>query len=308
MKLFLIRHGETVDNVAGVYAGVRDSALTNHGILQANRLGQHFASSGLRFTKIFSSNLQRAFKTAEAIKLAQLDVQVSKPPSDSREIHAVEMTRLPILREQDFGFYEGKPFYARSRESKKTGKEAHHDLHKNDPGFQDVESKEAMTVRMNSFLNEHLLPLLRAEAPRSENVVAIVSHGIILSTLWRCLLRRFAPRTVSLIPGLLVEGMSLEHLGGWSNTGYLELDINHLDINLQIVEPSTTELAVVEKPNRYLHDDDGLAEWRILIKVVNGKDHLKGVKRARGGIGSSKFDEGQKTIESFFKKQKVRNS
>ncbi|KAM3468559.1 hypothetical protein MY5147_007828, partial [Beauveria neobassiana] len=44
MRLLLIRHGETVDNVAGIFAGVRDSALTTHGVLQAGRLGGHLAA------------------------------------------------------------------------------------------------------------------------------------------------------------------------------------------------------------------------------------------------------------------------
>ena len=45
-----------------------------------------------------------------------------------------------------------------------------------------------------------------------------------------------------------------------------------------------------------------LAGFTMLINTVNGKDHLKHLKRTGGGVGSSKFDDKQKTIESFFKR------
>src|ERR1700759_2039622 len=64
MRLFLIRHGETVDNVAGLYAGTLDSALTNHGVEQANRLGEFFTQNEVIFSHIFASPLSRAFRTA----------------------------------------------------------------------------------------------------------------------------------------------------------------------------------------------------------------------------------------------------
>src|ERR1700761_205792 len=67
MKLYLIRHGETVDNVAGLYAGSRDSTLTNHGVEQTERLGEYLARNGVKFTHVFASPLSRAYKTAEAV-------------------------------------------------------------------------------------------------------------------------------------------------------------------------------------------------------------------------------------------------
>lgn len=70
MRLLLIRHGETVDNVAGVYAGSRDSALTAHGVLQAGRLAAHLAEH-VEVDRMFSSDLQRAAITAQAILDAQ---------------------------------------------------------------------------------------------------------------------------------------------------------------------------------------------------------------------------------------------
>jgi hypothetical protein len=43
----------------------------------------------------------------------------------------------------------------------------------------------------------------------------------------------------------------------------------------------------------------------LVVKAVNSQEHLKGLKKTRGGIGSSKHDEKQKTMDSFFKRQKL---
>lgn len=217
MKLYLIRHGETVDNVAGLYAGVRDSALTVHGVEQANRLGNYFAQNGVKISHIFASPLTRAFKTAEAIQIAQ-DVAGSKDSTTGLEI-----VKVDELMEQSFGFYEGKPFFARS-DPKKTGKESHHEKHRNDPGFEDMETKEAMGRRADTFLDQHLLPLMQNSGDESMTV-AVVSHGMLLSTLWRRMLLRLPKKSLTIAPEVMAARgeIVLEHLGGWSNTGYLEL-------------------------------------------------------------------------------------
>ncbi|KAL6710867.1 hypothetical protein ACN47E_007924 [Coniothyrium glycines] len=172
MTLFLIRHGETVDNVAGLYAGSRDSELTNHGYQQATRLGVHFKALGLSFTHVFSSQLQRAAKTAEKIREAQL----AAAGVESNPRIVPDVVQLPILMEQDFGSMEGKKFFERSIDYKTTGKEQHRQANKSSVEFVDVESKEVMARRADQFLNEHFLPLLRDDTETADFVVAIVSH------------------------------------------------------------------------------------------------------------------------------------
>jgi broad specificity phosphatase PhoE len=168
MRLFLIRHGETVDNVAQLHAGSRDSALTNHGYQQATRLGQHFKALGLTFTHLFSSHLQRAVKTAGKIRDAQLT-----PANDANIAKAaLVVVQLRALIEQDFGSKEGKRFYERLD-------------NKDTSGFVEVESKDSMAHRADSFLEEYLLPLLGKASKDADSVVAIVSHSIFLSTLWK---------------------------------------------------------------------------------------------------------------------------
>lgn len=248
---------------------------------------------GLRFTHFYSSNLSRANQTAKAIR----DAQISKPED---KIH---VKRLECLREQDFGFYEGKPFYARPPDSNKTGKEEHRAQHIQEPGFQDVESKESLMSRADHFTHQHLLPLICEDGRTQEYIVAVVSHGIMLNSLWRSILKLFAQRTVSIAPGVSVGGASgsapLEYLGGWSNTGYLELDIRPaMSGNPPVASESDTQDASSAKTDT-LSSMAGLA---MVVRAINGKEHLQGLKRTRN-VGSGKHDEKQKTMDSYFNKK-----
>ncbi|KAI8934988.1 hypothetical protein NX059_008654 [Plenodomus lindquistii] len=339
LKLFLIRHGETVDNVAQLLAGSRDSELTNHGFQQATRLGLHFKTLGLTFTHLFSSHLQRAVKTAGKIREAQLSATGNG--SDTHSVPGV--VQLPLLTEQDFGSMEGKKWATPPADASATGKAV--------ADFVAVETKEAMAIRADSFLDEYLIPLLDDSLAPSELVIAIVSHGIFLSTLWKRLLRRFPPQSVILSLDSLASPLpSLEHLGGWSNTGYLELHLVRLSIEANsppilgsvaeaplpasgsknssptpkesddqannVVEPvqATAERPVEAEPHAEAAMTSSVAQittsgliqgWNTYILTINGKDHLKGLKRTGGGVGSSRHDASQKSIDTFFKRRKI---
>jgi broad specificity phosphatase PhoE len=329
MKLYLIRHGETVDNVAGLYAGVRDSGLTVHGVEQARRLGEYFAKNDVQLTHIFSSPLSRAYKTAEAIQKAQPGI--TDAASDQLSI-----TKVPDLIEQDFGFYEGKPFYARS-DPKKNGRAEHYEKHKYEPGFVDVESKESMGKRADAFLDSCLLPLLESSHLNRPLSVAIVSHGMLLSNLWRRLLLRFSRRSMSVSPEVTAgrSGLVLEHLGAWSNTGYLELAMSKETANEPEVDrPDSTTVAEAAPDNASLpeattsapkddtnptlemtnaleaeqpqtHSKKSMAGWSTHIVAIDSKQHLVGLKRQRGGIGRAAHDENQTKLDGFFKRQRT---
>ncbi|KZM21466.1 uncharacterized protein EKO05_0006284 [Ascochyta rabiei] len=346
MRLFLIRHGETVDNVAQLYAGSRDSALTVHGYQQATRLGQHFRSLDLTLTHLFSSHLQRAAKTAGLVREAQL-----QPKGDAQSARPVpEVNQLRILMEQDFGDLEGRKWSEMQAELQTK------------PGFVGVETKEAMGLRADAFLDEHLLLLLEETAEGSDPVVAIVSHGIFLSTLWKRLLRRLPARSILLLPELQSTARpSLEHLGGWSNTGYLELHMTRdeavkssiadlvpsptskPDVSQPVKSKSHDNIGAVKAPQATMQEGTGEAGvsavtvrdavdardttliasappapsntrvpgphitcgWTTTILTINGKDHLKDLKRTGGGVGSSRHDASQQGIEHFFKRRKL---
>jgi len=304
--IYLVRHGETVHNIAGVYAGISDSALTNHGVEQGLRLGRHFAKQDVVFTHFFASDLSRARKTAENIRIGQATGE-----------DAPEIILDPNLREQDFGFYELKPFYARSADSGKTGKETHRQEHKDEEGFQDIETKESMAKRADSFLDQHLTPVLQGAPLDHEYTILIVSHGILLSSLWKAILRRQKPQTVNLAAEL-EKPIALEHLGGFSNTGYLHLYLTKISTG----QPASTIEETVDQSRK----EDGIPStgaedtiepvvaaasgprspsFSIHVRAINGKEHLKGLKRTGGGVGSSKSDASQSSLESFFKKRKT---
>ncbi|KAK1907215.1 hypothetical protein P3342_005539 [Pyrenophora teres f. teres] len=337
IKLFLIRHGETVDNVAQLYAGSRDSALTNHGVQQAIRLGFHLKSLGFTFTHLFSSHLQRAANTAGKIREAQIT-----PESNGNAAKTVPpVVQLPLLTEQDFGSMEGKKFHDRSQ-LELSGKEKK----KDSTAFVPVESKDTMAHRADSFLDEHLLPLLGDTSKDVTPEVAIVSHGIFLSTLWKRLLLRLPHQSVVLSSELQAKARSsLEHLGGWSNTGYLELHLQRAEAENPILAPlarplpepfsppaemptanegfgevgvpesatddilsvaSDADLSTSPVPVPSLDTTSRVAQgWSATILTINGKDHLRGLKRTGGGVGSARHDTSQKSIDVFFKRRRV---
>ncbi len=65
--LYLIRHGETNANVAGLWQGSTDSPLNERGLAQARALAQRIAREHLPISVIYSSPLRRARQTAELV-------------------------------------------------------------------------------------------------------------------------------------------------------------------------------------------------------------------------------------------------
>ena len=275
-----------------------DSALTNHGVLQAQQLGTHLASR-FRFTHIFCSDLKRAFKTAVAVQQGQREKYKSY----------AGIEQLRVLQEQDFGSYERQPFGTRDKAAEKLVTK---DQKRNKLEFKDAETKASMAARADGFLDDHLLPIIKATRIDREQEVAVVAHGIILSTLWKCLLRRFALHSVTVGQGVDIQAgdvTTLEHLGSWSNTGYLELNVQFQSstgnlagiTEILVSEESTAANAKRSSPRPVAV----LYDWKITIRAVNCRDHLRGLKRTGGGVGSSKHDESQKNIDAFFKKRRV---
>jgi broad specificity phosphatase PhoE len=61
--VYLARHGETAWTLSGQHTGLTDLPLTANGEVNARRLGERL--KGLKFTKVFTSPLQRAARTCE---------------------------------------------------------------------------------------------------------------------------------------------------------------------------------------------------------------------------------------------------
>ncbi|KAI1488737.1 phosphoglycerate mutase-like protein [Biscogniauxia mediterranea] len=283
MYLLLIRHGESVDNVAGLYAGSRDSPLTNHGVLQALRLGEHLAkqrSSIGPIRHIFSSNLKRAVRTAEAVADAQ---RLSHVGEVGAQQDALQVVQLPELREKDFGSAEGTKYGTRDR-----------------AGKDDAESHASMSTRINQFLRAHLDPVVDRYASE-EVTVAIVSHGIILDVLFHKLTKRHQveyPPSYTLAAG---KGTQPRQTVAWSNTGVLQIKIEPKEGTVSSQQPAeSTATASSVGGGSTAPADSPSPAVQLTVRCTNNLDHLRGLKKTRGGIGSAKFDSRQRTMESFF--------
>ena len=97
-QLILVRHGETVHNVAGIAQGWSDSELSEKGREQVRRLAQRLLTYAP--TAIYSSPLGRARSTAEAIA----------------EVTGLPIVTLDELREMNYGGWEGRSFLDVRRE------------------------------------------------------------------------------------------------------------------------------------------------------------------------------------------------
>ena len=193
----------------------------------------------------------------------------------------------------------------------------------------DVETKESMRLRADTFIDHHLV--VRLEETSDHQAVVVVAHGIILNSLWRAILRRFDPAKVTISPGVEGVDRGLEYLAGWSNTGVLDLEIIpgnsktpsssapvQMAENPDILEPLVSRSTAIQDrsaPGAALGSVSSdpwsnsplflgkPVNMTLAVKAVNSVEHLKGLKKTRGGIGSLKHDSNQKTMDAFFKKK-----
>ncbi len=97
-ELILVRHGETVQNVAGIAQGWNDSALSERGERQVARLAERIAAHPV--DRLYSSPLGRAMATARVISAAT----------------GRDVTPVDELREMSYGSWEGRSFLEVRRE------------------------------------------------------------------------------------------------------------------------------------------------------------------------------------------------
>jgi probable phosphoglycerate mutase len=91
MRLIIARHGETLDNIRGVYQGHTHGKLSDKGLEQARKLALRLKDE--KMDVVFSSDLGRARETTEEIL----------------KFHDVPVHYTKDLRERGLGIFEGKP-------------------------------------------------------------------------------------------------------------------------------------------------------------------------------------------------------
>ena len=88
--LYLVRHGETIDNVRQIMQGQTQGQLTEEGVRQAETVRDQLCD--VPFGAIIASDLKRSVDTARII---------AKP-------HGLEVIQTPLLRERDWGGFTGR--------------------------------------------------------------------------------------------------------------------------------------------------------------------------------------------------------
>lgn len=279
-------------------AGITDSSLTTHGVLQIEHLGQHFSSQSIRFDCIFASDLSRARLTAEGICRHQ---------PQRNEAPALTPILTPDLRERGFGSLEGERWTSTAPTAEGSASPAGQAGSSSSTTHIESESKVSMKNRATSFVDEHLLPLIFDDLKQEANI-AVVSHGIMLRVLWSRLVQLFDPMHISIAPGIpLWNGEPAAFISPvWSNTGYMMLSIQEAGLvpeksagqqsGFPAPDPATCPTETSVPDAFYL-----LHGWSLQIQSINSKEHLAGLRRTRGGIGSATHDTRQKKIDQFFK-------
>lgn len=88
--LYLVRHGETVDNAAQVMQGQTQGQLNETGIRQAEEVAERLSKE--HFDAVIASDLHRSVQTAEIIAKAL----------------GLKVITTPLLRERDWGDFTGR--------------------------------------------------------------------------------------------------------------------------------------------------------------------------------------------------------
>ena len=116
--IFLVRHGETVDNAAQIMQGQTQGELNEQGRSQARQVAERLSAEPV--DAVVASDLHRAVETAEIIAAP----------------HGLPVMTTPLLRERDWGSFTGRYIP---------------DL-KGEVWPDDIESEEALLLRARTFL------------------------------------------------------------------------------------------------------------------------------------------------------------
>lgn len=199
-RILAIRHGETTWNVDTRIQGQLDIGLNETGQWQAERVAQALADETL--AAIYSSDLQRAFDTAQAIG----------------RIGGLPVTPEPALRERHFGTLQGKTW----TEIETQWPEQALLWRGRDPDWQPQGGESLLTLRARIAACVDRLAALHM----GEQIV-LVAHGGVMDALYRLAtgLDTRSPRTWHLgnaaINRLLWTPQGLT-LVGWGDTQHLE--------------------------------------------------------------------------------------
>lgn len=211
-RITAIRHGETDWNTQGRIQGHWDIPLNATGLEQARQTANALAAS-LAFDggqagagaldAIYSSDLQRAWQTAQAIAHAC----------------AAPLHRAPALRERSFGSFEGQTFAALERQHP----QATERWRKRDPHFTPPGAGGESLLMLQARIAQ---AVTQAASAHIGGHIVLVAHGGVMDCLYRLATGQDvqAPRTWAL-PNAAInrllwtpQGLSLV---GWGDVQHL---------------------------------------------------------------------------------------
>ena len=199
-RIIAVRHGETAWNVDTRIQGHLDIALNDTGHWQARQVARALADEPL--AAVYTSDLQRAHATAQAI------AQASGAP----------LVAEPGLRERSFGELEGRTFAEIEADLPEQARR----WRQRDPHFAPTGGETLVQLRERIAATTH-----RLAAQHTEQLIVLVAHGGVLDMLYRLAtgLDLQAPRT------WLVTNASINRLlwtpqgltlVGWADTQHLD--------------------------------------------------------------------------------------
>lgn len=167
MKLVIVRHGQSTDNVTRTISGL-SSPLSDIGREQAKSLRQKLVEIGIKFEAVYSSDMLRASETATLI---------------CTEIGIEDIVYDKRLREGDAGILTGKRIDDLTKEEKEIFDSSLVNLDERIPGGES--NNEQMMRTKEAFLEI-------VENHAEDSTILIVGHG---GTLYHIL-----KRTLDILP------------------------------------------------------------------------------------------------------------
>ncbi|OZI45598.1 histidine phosphatase family protein [Bordetella genomosp. 4] len=203
-EIWFIRHGETSWNREGRLQGWQDIELNDSGREQAAQLAARMATVEQAFDALYSSDLQRAYATAEPIS-AGLNLRIRTEPG---------------IRERGFGVLEGLDL-ARIDELAPEAAAARKSRDPNRP-IEGGESLGQFQARVIATIND------LAQRHTNERILA-VTHGGVLDIIWRHAsnVALDGPRPVPLLNASInrigIEGRQWQVLE-WADIAHLDME------------------------------------------------------------------------------------
>ena len=198
LNLYLIRHGQTEYNAAGIVQGWCDSPLTAEGKAGAAQTGNAIAQAQIPIAAAYCSTSPRTAATAQIILQHAQQPQVALTPLDDlREYHFGSFERQPSRHihqtiAQTRGYPSTEDWLADYRSGKHSNNQLMHTLHRIDPR---AEQESQFIQRLHRGIQHIIANSLARSAQGSLKTessgeiptpnVLIVSHGMAITALLR---------------------------------------------------------------------------------------------------------------------------